>query len=401
MARIEPFKGIMFNKSDKLNFGDYLCPPFDVIDDNLKSKLYDTSEFNVIRLENGKIFEDDDEVSNKYNRAKDLFKLWLKEGKLLESEEDCFYILEETYLNLGKSQSRRSLIAVVVLHEYSEKIIFPHEKTRKKQKQDRLKLLSSTRANFSPIMSFIEDKNYDLLTFLSDTIEGAEIAQGSIPEMHDFRLWKITDKDKIFFLQDLIDHEDIFIADGHHRYETAVTFSKIEPSLPKFRIMNLISLNDPGLLMLGYHRALSGIDSIKMNLIENELKSRFEVTKTNWENSFINWHHYDKNQILLMTKGKFLILTAKDPDKSSYEVLNEVFEDNFTQDELISHLTYNHDSKSIIGKIESNEYQAGFLMNALSKDYFLDTVSKGILLPPKSTFFYPKLPTGLVIQYLK
>ena len=400
MNRVFPFRGIMFNKSMKNQLGDFLCPPFDVISEDLKDELYGLSEYNVIRLENGRINNSDNEKENKYTRASDLFNKWLENGTLIQSNQPCFFILEESFEVLGSYRKRRSLISNVDLYDYEEKVVLPHEKTRKKQKHDRFQLMKTTNANFSPIMSAIEDKDRSLINFLINETSSDPEFEGLIPNMHEFKIWIIDDKEKISFLTNLFDHENIYIADGHHRYETALEYKKIIGKKGSKRMMNLISMNDEGLLLLGYHRAFTGLDEEKLDLLYKKLKDFFIFSEVKWEESFYQSNYSDEDKIIMVNNNNSVSLSLKENLNSTYEALHAAIESVLSPDEIIHHIRYEHNSEEMKRKLDSNGLQVCFFMNALSKNYFIDMVSRGKLLPPKSTLFYPKLPTGLVIQYL-
>ncbi len=401
MAKVFPFRGIMFNESMKNQLGDFLCPPFDVVDEDSKNYLYSLSEYNVIRLENGKINDKDNGEENKYSRAADLFNDWLNNRTLIQIERPCFFVLEESFDIQGVNRKRRSLISSVNLYDYKEKVILPHEKTRKKQRNDRLKLMKATNANFSPIMSAIEDKDSKLIDFLAEETSSPPEFQGFIPNMHEFKMWIIDDAEKISFLTKLFEDENIYIADGHHRYETALEYRELNNKENSSRMMNLISMNDEGLLLLGYNRAFSGLSYEKLELIKNELNEYFIFSNTTWENSFYESNYYDEDKIIMVDNDNSSILRLKESFNSTYEALHAAIESILSPEEIINHIKYQHDSKEMKAKLDSNNLQLCFFMNALSKNYFIDTVSRGKLLPPKSTLFYPKLPTGLVIQYLE
>ena len=199
MARIFPIKGIMYNSELDNDLGKFLCPPFDVVDDNDKNKLYGISEFNVIRFENGKSFISDDNDENKYTRSSKFLDEWLSKSILIKDNEESLFILEEIFENNNKHISRSSLICNVKVEDYEKRIVLPHEKTRERQKKDRFELMKNTKAVFSPIMSMIEDKNKKFMQFIHDEKTAEPYISGDIPFMHKFNLWKIKDKDKISY----------------------------------------------------------------------------------------------------------------------------------------------------------------------------------------------------------
>ena len=209
MAKIFPIKGIMYNIAQDDNLGKYLCPPFDVVDIEDIELLYESSKYNVIRLENGKSFNSDDEKENKYTRASQFFNEWISSNILKKEDNESLFILQEIFKNGEDELIRCSLICNVKVENYENKIIFPHEKTRKKQKEDRFKLMNETKAVFSPIMSMIEDKDHKLNELIKEEIKSVPFRSGEIPFMHKFNLWKINDQFRhishiIPFINDLI-----------------------------------------------------------------------------------------------------------------------------------------------------------------------------------------------------
>ena len=399
MARIFPIKGIMYNSELDNDLGKFLCPPFDVVDDNDKNKLYALSEHNVIRLENGKSFISDDNDENKYTRSSKFLNDWLSKGILVKDNSESFFILEEIFENNNKNISRSSLICNVKVEDYKKKIVLPHEKTREKQKKDRFELMKNTKAVFSPIMSMIEDKDRNFMQFVDDEKTAEPYISGEIPFMHKFNLWKIQDKDRISYATSLVENEKIFIADGHHRYETSINYKQFDSKVDK-RIMNIFSSHDKGLLLFGYSRAIKNLNKKNLEGLVQELSNKFSVKEITWDESLINWNQSTEEIILMEYKDKVFTLDKGVETISTYEKLHSVFDDLLGKENVINHIEYIHDNVSLKKKIKNDEIQLSFSMNALSKEYFLDCVSEGKLLPPKSTLFYPKLPTGLVIQYL-
>ena len=399
MARIFPIKGIMYNSELDNDLGKFLSPPFDVVDDNDKNKLYAISEYNVIRLENGKSFISDNNDENKYTRSSKFLNDWLSKRILVKDNSESFFILEEIFENNNKHISRSSLICNVKVEDYKKKIVLPHEKTREKQKKDRFELMKNTKAVFSPIMSMIEDKDRQFMQFVNDEKTVEPYISGEIPFMHKFNLWKIQDKDRISYATSLIENEKIFIADGHHRYETSLNYKQFDSKVDK-RIMNIFSSHDKGLLLFGYSRAIKNLNKKNLEGLVQELSNKFSVKEITWDESLINWNQSTEEIILMEYKDKVFTLDKGVETISTYEKLHSVFDDLLGKENVINHIEYIHDNVSLKKKIKNDEIQLSFSMNALSKEYFLGCVSEGKLLPPKSTLFYPKLPTGLVIQYL-
>ena len=398
MARIFPIKGIMYNSELDNDLGKFLSPPFDVVDDNDKNKLYALSEYNVIRLENGKSFISDDNDENKYTRSSKFLNDWLSKRILVKDNSESFFILEEIFENNNKYISRSSLICNVKVEDYKKKIVLPHEKTREKQKKDRFELMKNTKAVFSPIMSMIEDKDRQFMQFVDDEKTAEPYISGEIPFMHKFNLWKIDDEDKINLISSIFENEKIFIADGHHRYETAINYKNFDPNSDK-RMMNIFSSFDDGLLLFGYSRAIKNLDAEKLDKLIVNIFDNFTTKEIDWDESILNWNQSVEQTIIMGLNDKHYYLNKENELISTYEKLHGIFEE-LLGDKVLDHIEYIHDNEILKEKSKNNEIQISFYMNALSKNYFLDCVSEGKLLPPKSTLFFPKLPTGLVIQYL-
>ena len=398
MAKIFPIKGIMYDVKQDDNLGKYLCPPFDVVDIEDIERLYESSKYNVIRLENGKSFNSDDEKENKYTRASKFFNEWISSNILKKEDNESLFILQEIFKNGEEELIRCSLICNVKVENYENKIIFPHEKTRKKQKEDRFKLMNEAKAVFSPIMSMIEDKDQELDKFLKKETKSLPFRSGEIPFMHKFNLWKIDEKEKIDFISSIFEKEKIFIADGHHRYETSINYKEFNPSVDK-RIMNIFSSYDEGLLLFGYSRAIKNLDKKKLSNLVSEIFEKFSVKELVWSESILDWNQSVDQSFIMGYENKFYVLDKNDKLISTYEKIHSIFDNVIGKNDAPNHIEYIHDNHILKEKSENNDIQLSFFMNALSKEYFLNCVSQGKLLPPKSTLFYPKLPTGLVIQY--
>ena len=398
MAKIFPIKGIMYNVEQDDNLGKYLCPPFDVVDDKDIERLYELSKYNVIRLENGKTFNSDDEKENKYSRASQFFNEWISSDILKKEDNESLFILQEIFKNGEEELTRCSLICNVKVENYENKIIFPHEKTRKKQKEDRFKLMNETKAVFSPIMSMIEDKDHELNELIKEEIKSVPFRSGEIPFMHKFNLWKIYEKEKIDFISSIFEKEKIFIADGHHRYETSINYKEFNPNVDK-RLMNIFSSHDEGLLLFGYSRAIKNLDKNKLTNLVSEIFQQFSVKELIWDEALLGWNQSVDQSFIMGYENKFYVLSKDDKLISTYEKIHNVFDKVIGKKDVPDHIEYIHDNNILKDKNENDDIQVSFFMNALSKEYFLNCVSQGKLLPPKSTLFYPKLPTGLVIQY--
>ena len=200
-----------------------LCPPFDVISKQERERLYADSEFNVIRLESGVDEPGDIPGNDRYTRAAELQAEWLESGVLRKDDSPSFYVIQETFSFAGKDYIRQGLISEVRLEEFNKGIVLPHEFTRPGPKADRLALMRSTKANYSPIMALYRDSGSNIAKVMKRAMSFDAIAEASPEGLPSLRLWSITDPTDIKTVISVLSDTQIYLADGHHRYETAIT----------------------------------------------------------------------------------------------------------------------------------------------------------------------------------
>ena len=406
MVDIRNFKGLMYNSNKSGDLSLNICPPFDVISPTLQSELYSKSKFNLIRLEYGKEFDNDNDNSNKYVRAANFFNDWVLKNVLVYDESCNFYLTEEKFSFQNNNYSRTGITVLVALEDLNNGSILPHENTRSGPKEDRLSLMKETKCNFSPLMSLYSDESGKIeKVFENSKKDQPELIVNS--EQGKLKLWKIKNLEQINGIKKHMINKKLMLADGHHRYETSIYYkenfsnAKESSESSNFRLMTLFSLNDPGVLMLGYHRVVSGLSDQERKLLINFMTSNaIKVIKGNL-NDFNKSE--DEFSILIITENDSLIYTFQSNDMydNQYKLLSDyILKNVFDDDRLNQVIDYNHDIISIEQSIKNKEIDFGFIMKPLNKNKFEDLVMKRQKLPPKSTFFYPKLHSGLVIQNL-
>ena len=415
MAEIRPFRGLRYNQTLASNLGDLLCPPFDVISAAEQHGFYEKSPYNVIRLEHGQEFPTDTPQNNKYSRASATLESWLKEGVLTAEEKPAIYLHQHFFTRQSHSLSRCNLLACVRLEEWEKGIIKPHEFTRAAAKSDRLDLMRACRANLSLPMALYDDpddKLAELLTTQGQPLETANTAE----EKH--LVWAISQPDVIDAIVGHLASRPLYIADGHHRYETALAYRDEQrlahPGWSKddsfnFIMISLISTSDPGLLVLPIHRLLRGLSAEAISELKVRLETLFEV-----EDVPVRQYEYALNLMRQSARAvmglvgldptKFqLLLSRKDMSIKAHVSLlirllhREVIEGLVNN----SSVEYSSDAREAINKVLSGEYQLAFLLNPPSVEEIKAASDCGERMPHKSTFFYPKPPTGLVIHRLE
>lgn len=281
MAEIIPFRGLRYNRQKAENMAALVTPPYDVIDTRAQDKYYDADPHNIIRLEYGKIYPSDGASDNRYTRAASDFLQWRQEKILVPESAPALYLHEHEFYFDGEKRIRTGLICAVKLEPYESGVILPHEETIPKHKADRLALMQSCRANFSPIFGLYADREEKIEKLLRSSTGsgGKENSEGTgAPELeftdengHRHRMWVITDPAVIRAVQDFMSGHRIIIADGHHRYETALAYrnerrqteNNPRPQPYDYVMMTLVNLFDPGLVVLPTHRLIRNVESFR------------------------------------------------------------------------------------------------------------------------------------------
>jgi uncharacterized protein (DUF1015 family) len=407
MAEIHPLKGILYNAS-KVSIEDVLAPPYDIITPEYQEELYRKSPYNIVRIDFGKEYTEDNEVDNKYTRARRYLEGWMSEGVLISSERPSFYAYEISYRINDKEKRFLGLLGLVRL----DAPIYPHECTHSKPRQDRLKLLKACEANTSPIFSLYKSREKKVSTILLRISETKPYIEAKDANGNIHRLWQIDEKTDIEIVKKELKDKAIFIADGHHRYETALEFKKEMNSNLKSQSSNLNPLDyvlmfltnmlDEGLTILPAHRLVKEIPSdIKMRLSEyfeiESVKEDFEIAKRLsgrryvlgfFQNPDVMWH-------LLKYKGGNLSEVHSDLRGIDVFILHDLVLKKILR---VSDIGYEMDVSKTITKVKSGEFNAAFFLNPTRVEDVERAALSSVRMPPKSTYFYPKLLTGMVIN---
>ncbi|BCS80510.1 DUF1015 domain-containing protein [Anaerocellum diazotrophicum] len=419
MANIKGFRGLRY--SPEIELDKCICPPYDIISEEEREELYRKSEYNIIRVEFGKEFENDNQENNKFTRAKEYLDNWIKQGILKFDSKDCIYVLEQEFEVDGKKHVRTGLIVALELVEFEKGIVIPHEFTLSKPKQERLELMRKTHANISSIFGLYEDKTKEIKEIL-DTIKSKkeDVSYKGIGTFE--RMWVVSDSDIIEKLRQLFYDKKIFIADGHHRYETALEYKKeMEQKEGKrdnadynYIMITLTSLEDPGIIILPTHRIVLSSD-VEEDIFMEKLKADFEIEQGDYKNLKEKLEAKKKYAFLVYTYNhNFYLITLKEPEDSLKEiegskayknldvvilqklVFNKVLE--ITDEDILYQRNIKY-TKSIEELIETVNKGAkyGFILNPTLVEELKDVSLSGEKMPQKSTYFYPKLMTGNVI----
>ncbi len=439
MAQVIPFKGFRYNASKIDDLSKVMTPPYDVISPAEQDRFYQMSEYNIVRLELGKEEPADDEHNNKYTRAAEYLKDWIEKQVLVQEKQPSFYIYQQQFsLSNGNTYTRTGFVGLVRLEEFSKGVILPHENTLSKPKADRLKLMQACEANFSQIFALYDDPEKVIPQLLKRHIDAnsPDIEIEAIPGIIE-RLWVVSDHSVIAQIQESMADKKLYIADGHHRYETALTYRNQRMAqnphhtgdeLYNFVMMMMVEMEDSGLIILPTHRAINGIKGFSREEFLKKASKDFTVE----EHAFLGKtlkERADEMESLLAKKGSHSFVFYDGNLRSchvlrlkSMEAVNERLPQHDTSyrslDVTILHtlllepllgigneqmanqefITYTHDLTEGVTWVEEGRCQMAFFINPTSVKQVKEVSLAGEKMPQKSTYFYPKLLTGLVIN---
>ena len=425
MANVRPFRGVRYSSEVASHLGKLICPPFDVISPQDQETLRTSEPHNAIHLE-----LPEGEAPASYENAAGRFHAWHREGVLVRDGTPSFYVLRHSFSHRGVLLERWGLTAAVQLEEYESRVVLPHEETQAPAKEDRFQLMQACRANFSPIMSLYRDGKGRIREAMLNLAGREPDAAAQYGDDH-FSMWVVPSDHLEEVVNDVLEDASLFIADGHHRYETALRYrdwargqsgSLDEENAFNYVMMTLIEFNDAGLLVLPYHRTLGNMDAPTLTLVREQLLSVFDIQTFASQPVSAG----ELEEAVRGTQGVALGLLGPDGEGPYLLKLeNERVRDELRRlpggdalhdsegwilhqvlmyelgDELQDYLQYVHDPEEAWSKVVMGERQMAFFLKAFPLDLFRSVVGAGQRLPPKSTYFHPKLPTGMVFNPLE
>ncbi len=430
MAKILPFRGLRYNKEKIANLASVVTPPYDIIDDTAQARYYAEHPSNIIRLELGLIFPQDSDENNRYTRARQYLDKWREDETLLPESTPSLYLYQQIFEHHGRKLVRSGLVCGLQVEDYSKGNILPHEETLSKPKADRFKLMQHTHSNFSSIFAVFIDEDNLIDQLMLDYAKNRTPDIDIIDEANEtHRIWVIGDTALVKKIVDLMEDKKIYIADGHHRYETALDFSKSMKAAGHsgydYCLATLVNLYDGGLVVFPTHRLAGNIPDFNQADFMEKLSPLFEVIPFEGSNTaaFMNELEISGKQAHsfgLYTKSGLFMLKVKDPDlvaerlpqdKSTawkdldvaildYLVLDQILNIGEEQRRSQDNLSYTRSEKFLVEQVDSGHFQLGFLLNATRVEDIVAVANARDKMPQKSTYFYPKLITGLIINDL-
>jgi uncharacterized protein (DUF1015 family) len=430
MPVVRPFRGLLYDAAVVGPIASVVAPPYDVVGPEEQKRLYDASPFNVIRLDLSR-------ESDRYWSASRTFGEWRAQGALARDRDPAFYLYAQRHqLKSGEQHERFGFFARLHLEEFTSGRVLPHEKTLASPKADRLALQRACRANLSSIFGLYSAPGFSLVEAVRATLE--------VPPWTDFkdaasvrhRLWRLTDEGIHATLARRLEARTVYIADGHHRYETALRYrdemraetgrrSGEEPF--DYVLAYLVNMDEPGLVVLPTHRLLRELPVAARTLVER-LRGCFrveEVPRSAGRSGFISRLRCGAGErrigMVLSGEDRFFVLATRDGESDErlagstalrrldvtllhglvLEGPASILALDVHHEAEAGRLVYSKDEDEAIARVESGEFAASFLLNATRVDEVRAVAEAGETMPEKSTYFYPKILTGLVFNVLE
>lgn len=425
MAEIKPFKGLRYTEKA----GDIkalCCPPYDIIGGEQRAALIDKNEYNLIRLELPVIGGSEDLTP--YREAASTLRGWLKDEILKRDERDGLYIYEMEFSALGSSYKVKGFVSLVKLEPFSKGVILPHEETLSKAKADRFNLMKATGCNFSQIYSLYMDEDNSVFGLIDGASKGTPDSEFTDDDNVTHRMWRLTDTDTVNKITEKMADKKLYIADGHHRYETALNYQKYvvdnldETGKSDYVTMMLVNMENSGLVVFPTHRIVRDLPEFDYNAVCEKCKEYFDVTPylnrekgeigleeayKNGEKAFVLFTG-DNNYTLLKLRdisvmddllpGGCKALRQLDVSILHTLVLERIF--GIDKENMANqiNLTYTRSADEALAAVDGKRANCCFLLNPTRVEEIREVAAAGDKMPQKSTYFYPKLTTGLVMN---
>lgn len=435
---VSGFKGYRYDAAVVGETADCIAPPYDVIDADEQNRLYKQSEFNIVRVIKGIAKEDDNDSDNIYTRAAADLETFAKRGAIKQDESERIYVYAQDFEIRGKSYRRTGFVALGKLEEYGGSIK-PHEQTLSGPKADRLNLMRATRCQIGQIFVLYTDPEKSIDVILAQAAQGEPLLKHTDEEGVVHRLYAVTDAKQIQTIVAVMKEKQICIADGHHRYETALNYYRqTKHPAAAYRMMTFVNTHDEGLIVLPTHRLVKNIEDFRYPEFLRRLQEYFDVARLAFEDEKGRGERYQEmtdgltldmesgNHAFGMyfAEGAFYLATLRDESVMA-EVAADHSEDWRKLDVVILHklilekmlgiheaalaaqtnVDYIKDfgtaTQRAIDRVDTQDAQALFFLNPTRAQEVEVVAATGEKMPQKSTFFYPKIFSGLVMNILE
>lgn len=427
MVDVRPFRGWRYDLDVVGDPATALCPPYDMITPEAQAALRQSNPYNVVHLEAGESLDWDNPAQDQYTGAAGLFQEWTGKGVLRRDAEPSYYLSRQVFLHEGRELTRLGLTACVGLEPYDDGQVLPHEYTEAPAVRDRVTLMKACSANISPIMGLYRDADAALGPVFQKVMSGPADLDADDGRELRAKLWHISDPALSDQVTRFFRDRPVFLADGHHRYHAALQFQReqldagaIGPGhAGNFVMMTLIAFEDPGLLVLPYHRMLGGLSPDQFSEVERRLGEIFQAAPIKGDTP-LDAESAAREAAGGVGDGHAMVMVGPDSESPALLTLRPevnwrdwgplavaeawILEEKVLRpvlgDATLAHLGFIHSQQEAVEAVSSGGSQLAFLLRPFPMGQFEALVTQRQRLPRKSTFFYPKLPTGLVINQL-
>lgn len=414
MIDVKPFKAIIYNKEKFRDFSKLVCPPYDIISKSAQKDYYRLSPYNFIRLVLANTYPLDNSENNRYTRSAKSFNDWLKKNVLVKDDSESVYFYQQQYKHLGKLLRRYGFISLLKI---DKDLIRPHEHTHSKPKEDRLELIKKVKANLSPIFVLFTD-----IAGYIKRMAGLCSASKPLISVKDKsrilnRIWRIDDKKMLESLSVYMRDKDIFIADGHHRFEVACLYRDMlkcnSPDFSEGASYNYImayftDMSVGSLTIMATHRLIKGIDKGLSEKLLAKIGSSFVIEKAESREDFLKL--FETNNVspgifgMYFKKGFYVLRLNKQLPLDKFDCLDVSLFNRFLLKEVLGltvedkSIIYSADIDESIKLVDNRKAKIAFFLKPTKIEQMKEVVLEKRRLPPKSTYFYPKLLSGLVVH---
>jgi len=428
MAEIRPFRGIRYNQ-EKVQLDQVVTQPYDKITAEMRDQYCRQSPYNFVRI----ILGQNNHERDRYESAAENLRKWLAEGVLTKDNTDSFYISEQEFSFGGRTYCRRGFVALAEVSPYGSGVVFPHEHTFSHHEQDRLKLLRATGVNTGQIFMLYSDRENEIRRLLDSGVnKEPEMEVSSEGARH--RMWPVTESRIIGEVTKLMKQKQLLIADGHHRYGTALAYrdemrAKHGPGAWDWTMITLMCMEDKDLVILPTHRALLNLPAYDEQHLLDELDYYFEIEPREIPDNFseklpelIGASRHGRNKLGVLLQGRrFYVLTLKSLEIIPESIRDSVPEQVLNLDVSILHrliighilgltseqqssehyIRYIRDPQQVLNLVNSGECTLAFLKTSTRIEQVRDVALSGNVMPQKSTDFYPKLVSGMIMREIE
>jgi uncharacterized protein (DUF1015 family) len=423
MATVRPFRALYYNTERVGNVSQVICPPYDVIGPAQRNALAHRHPNNFVQ------FELPDPADPAYSATAKLLHLWEKQHVLIEDNVKAFYLLQQDFEIDGQPVSRLGIFAAVKLEPFSKGVIFPHEVTFSAPKEERFKQLAALRTNTSPVFAFFPDPRAEIFRLMKKAAFGTTLIDAEDDTAGKLKIYAIRDRVIQDTLSRAFESRRLFIADGHHRYETALRYASTHgggfDAASSYVMMYLVSVEDPGIRILPTHRLFkSWPEGMDLSIFLEQAAIFFEINELDFDQinkdrveyhldrpSYVPtcvFYSREKPETLFSLRIRDACVDQfareiEDPQLAALDVnvlakflFNEVL--HFKPEDLDQIIAYDHGINSSLEAVREGRAEGAFMVRPTSMKTVMELAQRLVKMPPKSTYFFPKPPSGLVAR---